>query len=422
MRVVVLGAGVIGVTTAYFLHKNGHQVTVIDRQNEAAAECSFANGGQLSYSHGEPWASPESLKKAFKWLFKDDAPLKFRFRADWPMWKWAFAFAAQCTDARTRANTITMLRLGLYSRTVMHEMQDASLGLEYSYRQSGILHLFDTKEALEGYAETCRFQEGHGVPFSVLSREEMVAKEPALATRAQDFAGAIFNPLDESGNINRFVRGLADYLAGQGVIFRYNTVVQELVKNDKRLSHVVLKDGEELHADNFVLSLGADSPLLANALGIRLPIYPMKGYSLSMTLKPDTPPSAAPQISLTDQRYKVVYSHFGDVLRLAGTAEFSGYNYDITPDRIALLKHIARTTFGELGTLEDATGWACLRPSTPDGPPILGRSRIENLYLNTGHGTLGWTQAAGSAKIVADIIDGREPGIALDGLTVERFH
>ncbi len=420
MKVLILGAGVQGIATAYFLARRGHEVEVIDRTALVAEECSFANGGQLSYSHAEPWASPHSLYKAVtKWLWQKDAPLQMRFaRWDPDMWKWLMRFLRQCTRTNVARNTEALLRLGLYSRTVLRELQE-SMDLEFFQRQEGILHVFSTQKNLDAFIRQSTMQEQWGAPFSVLSPDACVQKDGALAHIAPTLAGGVYYPLDESGDVMTFTRALAQKVQKDYKHMRVtpNVSIVGLHAAHGQITGVETDRGM-MKADAYVMALGSYSPLMLRALQIKLPIYPMKGYSITI---PDIAEEKCPHLSITHQAYKLVYSRLGSALRVAGTAEFAGYDTAIDDRHIQHLMLQAQQTFPGCGDVKQAQPWACLRPSTPDGPPILGRCRYKNLLLNTGHGTLGWTQAAGSARIVVDLLEGRVPEIALDGLTLERF-
>ena len=418
MKILILGSGIIGVTTAYFLSKRGHDVTVIDREPECAMECSFANGGQLSYCHAEPWASPSALVKAAKWLGKKDAPLLFSFRADLQQWLWTFKFLRNCTSGRVKRNSENMLRLGLYSRKVMHEIQQ-DIDFDFHYCQKGILHTFNKKSDLDHEIKQSEFQKTFGAPFEVLTPEQCIEKEPALSNIKENLVGGVFYELDESADIHEFTEKLAekDKTIGSGVKFLYDTNVEELKTDGKKITGVKTDKGE-FEADIYVMALGAYSPVFLRPIGINVPIYPMKGYSISINTKGY---DGAPELSLTDQAHKLVFSRLGDILRVAGTAEFAGYNHDVNPVRIEMMKQVVRDKFPNCGDIENAAEWACLRPSTPEGCPTLGKIKYDNLVLNTGHGTLGWTQGAGSAKIVADIIEGKEPEIDMKGLNAKRY-
>lgn len=416
MKIIVLGSGVLGVTTAYFLSKRGHKVTVIDRQPESARETSFANGGQLSYGHAEPWASPASLKKAIKWLGKKDAPLLFSFRLDYHMWKWTLGFLRNCTNERVRENTKTMLRLGLYSREVLHKMQDQA-PLDFHYIQRGILHIFKSQDAFDAAVAQAEFQKGLGAPFESFSPEECIKKEPALEYLKDSLVGGIYSSIDESADVFAFTQILAGREGGSGVSFSYNTVIRNILTEGGKVIGIETDKGIK-KADAYVVSLGSYSPIYLRKIGVKVPIYPMKGYSISVPIGDH---KGVPEISITDQAEKVVFSRLGKVFRAAGTAEFAGYDHSIKASRIKMLKDVTRRNFPDCGDIDNAAQWACLRPSTPDGPPILGKCKYDNLFLSTGNGTLGWTQAPGSAKIVADIIEGKEPEIDMTGLTIDRY-
>ncbi len=416
MKILILGAGVIGVTNAYFLKKSGHDVTVIDRQPESGHECSYANGGQLSYCHAEPWATPKAMRKAIKWIGQKDAPLYFRWRVDPAMWKWGLQFLLNCRKSKVRDTTEAMLRLMLYSRKIMHELQD-ELNLEFDYLQNGILHVFYDEHLLDCEIRQSDFQVNLGASYKRLTPEQCLEKEPALKHRADDLVGGVYYPMDESGDIFAFTRGLEEKCQEMGVEFLFDTEISELNRSGDRIISVETSNGS-MSADMYVMALGAYSPVYMKQIGIKLPIYPMKGYSISVPIENH---EAAPQISITDQNEKIVYTTLGGVLRVAGTAEFAGYDHSVTQYRTELLKEAVKRNFPDCGDVEKATEWACLRPSTPDCPPILGRTQYDNLILNTGHGTLGWSQGAGSARIVADIIDGKYPKISLAGLTLDRF-
>lgn len=416
MKVLILGAGVIGVTTASFLTKRGYEVTVIDREPASAMECSFANGGQLSYNHAEPWASPTALRKAVKWIGQKDAPLVFPLRLDPVMWAWIFRFLSNCTNNRVRRNTETLLRLGLYSRTCMHRLQD-KLHLDFNYQKTGKFFVFETQKDFEAALKQSEFQHRLGANFIKLSPEECLEREPAFSSVINNLVGGIYDPEDETGDVHSFTETLADYLISQGTHFLFDTTLESINVEGNKI-HSVTTNAGELEADIYVMALGCYSPTFLRQIGIKVPIYPMKGYSISATV---TDESKAPTNSVTHASQKIVYSRLGNVLRAAGTAEFAGYNDIIRPERIAMLKHDMEYLFPECSDTAHASEWACLRPSTPDGPPILGASPYKNLFLNTGHGTLGWTQAAGSAAIVANIIEEKQPEIDISGMTLERW-
>ncbi len=414
MKILILGAGISGILSAYFLGRNGHEVTVIDRQPEAARECSFANGGQLSYSHAEPWANPYVFPKLFKWMWRDDAPLVLRFSTDPHMIAWGLRFLWNCRKSAADQNCLTMLRLGLHSREKMQEIVSETK-LEFDYQKKGILHVFSKEAEFEHAQKQAEFQHQHGCEETILDWKECLELEPSLQHSTKAIYGGILAPGDESGDIYLFTRQLADYCTQNfGTEFIYNTEILSLDKGNNQVNHVATNRGN-LRADAYVMSLGAYSPLYLRKLGIRIPIYPMKGYSVTFNAN-----EHSPTVSITDDALKIVYSRLGDRIRCAGTAEFAGYNTDIRKQRIDPILRGIHTLFpkADLSAVEE---WACLRPSTPDGPPIVGKTTYENLYLNTGHGTLGWTQSAGTGSLLADIIDNNTPEIPLDGLTIERY-
>ena len=416
MKVIILGSGLLGVTTAYELAKRGCQVTVLERQPEIAAETSFANGGQLSYSHAEPWANPGVLRKLPSWMMRDDAPLVFRPRTDLQMIKWGLKFLRNCTHERARINTVNLLRLGLYSRQKMLELVKET-GIQFDYSERGILHIFSHEEEFDGAKRQIEFQSKFGGQERVLNREQCLALEPALAHSPRNIVGGIHAHLDASGDARLFCIELAKLAAERyGVRFAHGVEIYDIKPELANIRAISTNKGE-LVADAYVVATGSYSAVHLRQIGIDVPIYPMKGYSITIEAGENSP-----NISLTDVANKIVYSKLGNRLRVAGTAEFAGYNHDINPVRIAPIVKAAQELFPAADWSKDIHPWACLRPSTPDGPPIIGKTRYNNLFLNTGHGTLGWTQAAGSAAIVSDVMEGKIPGIMLHGLTVDRYN
>lgn len=417
MKVLILGSGVIGVTTAYVLAARGYDVEVVDRGADSATETSYANGGQLSYSHAQPWANPDIFPKLFEWMFQSDAPLVLRPRADWHMIKWDLKFLANCTQNRANANTVTMLRLGLYSKKKLDQLV-AITGIKFDHARDGILHVFSDPKVFDHAKRQARFQETLGCKEKVLTPDQCLRLEPALEHSPTPLIGGIHAHLDESGNVREFSQALARICQQDfNVKFHYGTTVQTLVKKGRRIGAVKTDKGD-LEADCYVMSMGSYSSLHLRKVGIHVPIYPMKGYSVTLPAN-----MYSPKVSITDQQAKIVYSRLGDRLRIAGTAEFAGYNTEVKEKRIIPILNAIKTFFPK-AVPEDESQiglWACLRPSTPDGPPIIGRTPIDNLFANTGHGTLGWTQAAGSAFLFADSFEGKQPEISLDGMTIDRY-
>lgn len=415
MRVIVLGAGLLGVTSAYYLQQLGHDVTVIDRQATPAAETSFANGGQISVSHAEPWANPSAPLKVLQWLGKEDAPLLFRIRADMRQWLWGLQFLRECTPARTRHNIEQIVRLGTYSRDTLQQLR-RDAGIRYDERTQGILHFYTTQKEFDGALAPAEQMRALGCERQVISADEAVKLEPALAHIRPQLAGATYTAEDESGDANRFARELAKRAAEAGVKFLMSHTITALREVGGAIDHVEVTDAEgrfqRIRGDAFVMAMGSLSPLLAAPLGIRLPIYPAKGYSVTLPVKDA---SKAYQVSLTDDEYKLVFSRYtsetGDRMRIAGTAELNGYDRDLNRVRCEAIVRRVEQLFPGAGDTAQAQFWTGLRPATPSNVPLIGRTKLANLYLNTGHGTLGWTHACGSGKSIARIVSGLAPEV-----------
>ncbi len=411
MKVIVLGAGLLGVTSAYFLRQQGHEVSVIDRQASPAAETSFANGGQISVSHAEPWANPSAPLKVLKWLGKEDAPLLFRIRADMRQWLWGLRFLRECTPARTRHNIEQIVRLGTYSRDMLQQLR-RDIGITYDEQTQGILHFYTSQQEFDGAEGPAAQMRALGCDRRVISADEAVKLEPALRHIRPQLAGATYTAEDESGDANLFARELVKRCEADGVQFLMSHTVTALREAGGRIDHVEATDSEgrfqRMRADAYVLAMGSLSPIYAQPLGISLPIYPAKGYSVTMPVKDA---SMAHRVSLTDDEYKLVFSRLGDRLRIAGTAELNGYDRDLNRVRCEAIVKRVEQLFPGAGDSEQAQFWTGLRPATPSNVPIIGRSKLPNLFLNTGHGTLGWTHSCGSGKSIARIISGLKPEI-----------
>lgn len=409
MKAIVLGAGVVGTTSAWFLHKEGFDVTVIDRQPAAGMETSFANGGQISVSHAEPWANPGAPKKVLKWLMKEDAPLLFRLRADSRQWRWGMQFLRECTPERTRHNIIQMVNLGTFSRSTLQELR-AETGVEYNCLTKGILHFYTNAKEFEDAMGPAEIMREFGCDRKVIDTNKAIELEPALASIKNRIAGATYTEADESGDAHKFTQNLAKHAASKGVEFKYGTTILGLDMEGGEISGVRVRgeDGQVqvLKADKYVLCMGSYSPMLVKDLGVDLLIYPAKGYSATMQI---LDPSKAPQVSLTDDEYKLVFSRLGDRLRIAGTAELNGYSTELNEVRCKAITRRVMELFPGMANPEDAVYWTGLRPATPSNVPYIGRSKIPNLYLNTGHGTLGWTHSCGSARSIAAIMNGKQP-------------
>ncbi|WP_296930431.1 D-amino acid dehydrogenase [uncultured Marinobacter sp.] len=410
MHILVLGAGVVGITTAWYLQKQGHQVTVVDRQNKAGLETSYANGGQISVSHAEPWANPSAPLKVLKWLTKPDAPLLFRPKLDPAQWRWALSFLGQCTSAKAAHNIRQIVNLGTYSRSQLQALRKEA-GIEYDHLEKGILHFYTNPAEFEGAMEPTRIMQELGCDRQVIDADRAVELEPALKPIQNRIAGATYTSEDESGDARMFTQNLAKRCAEAGVEFRYGTEILSFERAGERVLGVqTLREGhhETLRADAYVLSMGSFSAALARQLGIFLNIYPAKGYSITVPVKNE---EAAFKVSLTDDEYKLVYSRLGDRMRVAGTAELSGYSRKLNYTRCRAIVRRTAEVMPEAGYWDQAEFWTGLRPAAPSNVPYIGKSHFANLYLNTGHGTLGWTHSCGSAAALADIIDGRKPEV-----------
>lgn len=411
MKVIVLGAGVVGTAAAWYLCKAGHEVQVLDRQPAAGMETSFANGGQISVSHAEPWANPGALRKIVKWLGREDAPQLFRLRLDPAQWRWGLEFLVECLPSRTRRNIAQLVRLGLYSRDCLRALR-AETGIAYDKLERGILHFYTEPREFEAAIASAELMRGLGLERQVLTPAECVAIEPALARSKVKLAGGTYSRDDESGDAHKFTQALAARAEAAGVRFEYGTTIERLLAEGDSIGGVSVSrtEGvrETLRADAYVLALGSYSPLLARPLGVRLAIYPAKGYSVTLPVKD---PAAAWQVSLTDDAHKLVFSRLGERLRVAGTAELTGYDTAINVPRCEAILRRALDFFPEAGDAKNATFWAGLRPSTPSNVPYIGRTKYRNLYLDTGHGTLGWTHACGSGRALADLIGGKRPEV-----------
>ncbi|MBR0566605.1 D-amino acid dehydrogenase [Azoarcus sp. L1K30] len=414
MHVMVLGAGVTGVTTAWYLRQAGFDVSVVDRQPGAGLETSFANGGQISVSHPEPWANPGAPLLALRWMGRPDAPLRFRPQPDLAQWRWALSFLRECLPWRTRHNTEAIAALAIHSQRELHRLRSAA-GIEHEFdsRQQGILHLYFTQEDFAQASTRADELARLGIDARVSSAADCIAIEPALANAAPALHGGLYAPGDESGDAMYFTRALAQVLARDGVRFHYETRIERLEHTGGLINGVMVRDSngrpDMLVANAYVVCLGSFSPLMVRALGEQLPIYPVKGYSVTA---PVLDPTRAPQVSLTDESRRIVCSRLGDRLRIAGTAELNGYDLSIDPARGKGILEWAQARLP--GAIDPAKAqlWTGLRPATPGNIPIIGKGRGVNLWLNTGHGTLGWTLACGSAEILAGLMRGRRPPIA----------
>ncbi|PIO98638.1 D-amino acid dehydrogenase [Pleomorphomonas carboxyditropha] len=415
MRIAVLGAGVIGTTTAYYLAKAGHEVTVYDRQSGPALETSFANAGEISPGYSTPWAAPGIPLKAIKWLFMRHAPLIVRPTLDPHVLPWMLSLLMNCTSAAYARNKGRMLRIAGYSRECLIALRQET-GIAYDHRSQGTVQLFRTQKQLDHAGRDTEVLSADGVPFELLDRDGVAGAEPALAATKESFVGGLRLPLDETGDCYLFTDALAKIAGELGVRFRYGVSISGIETEGGAVSGVATSEGR-IDADHYVLALGSWSPVLGRTIGLRLPVYPVKGYSLTAGITDET---RAPVSTVLDETYKVALTRLGSRLRVGGMAEIGGYNTDLPPIRRGTLEHVAGSLF-PCGDLKAASYWSGLRPMTPDGTPIIGATRYRNLSLNTGHGTLGWTMACGSARALADLISGRKPDIETADLSIDRY-
>jgi D-amino-acid dehydrogenase len=416
MKIVVLGSGVIGVTSAWYLAKAGHEVTVIDRQPAPALETSFANAGEVSPGYSAPWAAPGIPVKALKWMFMKHAPLIVQPKPDWAKVKWMARMLMNCTADAYAVNKSRMVRLAEYSRDCLADLREET-GLRYDERMQGTLQLFRTEKQVAAAAKDIAVLQGDGVPFEVLSADECVAAEPGLADARDKIAGGLRLPGDETGDCFKFTNGLAELAEQAGVTFRYGVGIDGLEEAAGRIVAVRTSEGW-VTADAFVVALGSYSPFLVKPLGIDLPVYPVKGYSITV---PITDEARAPVSTVMDETHKIAITRLGDRIRVGGMAEIAGFDLSLNPKRRATLEHSVEDLFGGAGDQSRASFWCGLRPMTPDGTPVVGRTGFANLFLNTGHGTLGWTMAAGSGRVLADIVSGRATDIDATDLGLSRY-
>jgi len=415
MKVIVLGAGIIGVTSAYQLAKAGHEVTVIDRQPGPALETSFANAGEVSFGYCSPWAAPGIPMKAMKWLFMEHAPLILRPKVDTAMLSWMVRMLSNCTSKRYAINKSRMLRLADYSRISLATLR-AETGIAYDERMQGTLQLFRTQQQLDASGKDVKALAADGIPYEVLDRDGCIRVEPALKHVREKIVGGLLTPKDETGDCFKFSNALAKKAEELGVRFNYGSIIRGLDVEGGRIRGVVTAHGT-LQADAVVVALGSFSPLLVRPHGIRLPVYPVKGYSLTI---PITDASRAPESTVMDETFKIAITRLGDRIRVGGMAEISGYTNDLGEPRRLTLQHSVTDLFPG-GDVSKASFWSGLRPMTPDGTPVIGATKVAGLYLNTGHGTLGWTMSSGSARVIADLVSGRKPEIDATDLAIARY-
>ncbi len=416
MRVIVLGSGVVGVNSAWYLARAGHQVTVLDRQAAPGMETSFANAGQVSPGYSAPWAGPGIPVKALKWLMMRHRPLVLWPKLDQGLYRWLGQMLANCTEAAYGINKARMVRLAEYSRDCLRDLR-ADTGIQYDERTKGTLQLFRTQKQLDGVGADTRVLDGFGVPYELLDPAGCVAAEPALGLVPGKVVGGLRLPGDETGDAHLFTQRLAQMAQAAGVVFRQGVTIQRLRTEAGEVKGVVTDQGE-FAADDYVVALGSYSTALLKPLGVALPVYPVKGYSLTL---PVTDEAAAPVSTVMDETYKVAITRLGDRIRVGGTAELAGFSLSLRRPRRETLAHSVGDLFPRGGDLSQASFWTGLRPMTPDGTPVIGPTRYRNLFLNTGHGTLGWTMACGSGRLLADLVTGRTPDIEHEDLSIGRY-
>lgn len=415
MKVVVLGGGVVGVTSAWYLAKAGHEVTVIDRQSGPALETSFANAGELSFGYTSPWAAPGIPMKAMKWLMMEHAPLILRPRPDWAMIRWTLMMLRNCTSSRYALNKGRMLRVSDYSRQCLAALRDET-GITYDGRKMGTLQLFRKEQQLAAAAKDIKALNADGIPNVLLDVEGCIKAEPALKHTKVKIVGGLQTPEDETGDCFIFTNSLAKLAEAKGVTFRWNETILGVETEAGRATGVRTEKGLE-KADAVVMALGSFSPLMGKTLGLDLPIYPVKGYSLTI---PILDPALAPESTIMDETYKIAITRLGDRIRVGGMAELSGYQIKLNEHRRRTLEKSVTDLFPG-GDLTKATFWSGLRPNTPDGTPIIGATKVQGLFLNTGHGTLGWTMSCGSGQLIADLVSGKKPDIDASDLNLSRY-
>ncbi|MCB5186917.1 D-amino acid dehydrogenase [Methylobacillus caricis] len=416
MRIIVMGSGVIGVTTAWYLAEAGHEVTVLDRQPGPALETSYANAGQISPGYAGPWAAPGIPLKALKWMLRRHAPLFIRPDGTWQQLRWMWHLLRNCTAARYEQNKARMVRLAEYSRDCLDQLR-LETGIAYEGRQRGTLQLFRTQEQLDGAVRDIEVLRFAHVPFELLPRSLLSKAEPALERASHKLAGGLWLPHDETGDCYLFTIRLAEMAADKGVRFLYGQEIDHLDIESGQVAGAVV-NGKHMHADAYIVALAAYSTGFLHDV-IHLPVYPVKGYSITVPIVDET---VAPVSTILDETYKTAVTRFDQRIRIGGMAELVGLDRRLSPRREGTLKMIIDDLFPGAADLSQTSFWAGLRPMTPDGTPIVGATHLPNLYLNTGHGTLGWTMACGSGKLLADIMSGREADIRYDDLGLQRYY
>ncbi|ADO42748.1 D-amino acid dehydrogenase [Ketogulonicigenium vulgare] len=416
MKVIILGSGVIGVTTAWYLAQDGHEVTVIDRQGGPALETSFANAGEISPGYSTPWAAPGIPLKAIKWMFSKHPPLIINPMPEPRKIRWMWQMLMNCTTSAYALNKGRMMRLAEYSRDCLIALR-AETGIQYEARQQGTLEVFRNQKTIDALQKDIDVLRAEGVPFELLDPAGCTLREPGLAASQDKIVGGLFLPGDETGDCYLFTNALAAMAEAAGVTFMNGVTINRLMTEGGKISAVDTSAGL-LSADAYVVAMGSYSPFILKPLGLDLPVYPMKGYSITA---PIANSARAPESTVMDEAHKIAITRLGDRIRVGGMAEINGFDRSLPSKRRAALEHSLTDLFGNAGDLEKATFWTGFRPMTPDGTPVVGPTNVPNLFLNTGHGTLGWTMSAGSGRVLADIISGRAPAIQADDLAIGRY-
>ena len=416
MHIIILGAGVIGVTQAYYLAKKGHKVTVFDRHENSALETSFGNAGQITPGYAMLWAAPGIPMKAIKWLFEKHAPLAIQPTLDLAQYKFLWNMYRNCTNQKFDINKSRLMRISEYSRQCLIDLR-AETGIAYENRSLGITQLLRTQKQMENVNAYTKILDEFSVPYEILDQAGILAVEPGLKASAHKLLGGLRLPNDETGDCYLFTSRLTEMCESLGVQFKFNHTIENIVTDGHKIASITA-NGEDYSGDVFVDCLGAYTPFLLRKIGINVPIYPMKGYSLTAEIDDE---EYAPVSSILDDTYKVAITRFDKRMRIGGMAEISGFNLKLNPKRRETLEFILNDLFPKAGNIKSATFWAGLRPKTPDSTPIIGATQYNNLYINAGHGTLGWTQACGSSRYLSDIISGNAPEIATEGLDISRY-
>ena len=416
MKVMVLGSGVVGLTSAWYLAQAGHEVTVLDRQPRSAEETSFANAGQISYGYSSPLSGPGVPVKAMKWMTQKHSPLIMRPGVSPDLYAWTMKFLSNCTQARYKINKSRMLRIANYSRECLIDLRNTT-NIEYEGRQKGTLQVFRNMAQIDAVQKDMKILADSNTKFTLLNTQECLLKEPGLQPVQDKIVGGLHLPDDETGDCFKFCQQLTEMASKAGVRFKFNVQINKLLKDGDKIVGVRTSEGD-LTADAYVVSMGSHSLEVLKPLGINVPIYPVKGYSLTL---PVTDPEYAPISTVMDETYKVAITRFSDRIRVAGTAELAGFNLNLSEKRKSTIAMVINDLFPKAGDLSKAEYWTGLRPMTPDGTPIIGKTSVSNLFINAGHGTLGWTMACGSGRLISDIVSGRTPDIDTDGLDVSRY-